>query len=513
MAIKQPIFKFAPAQSSQRKLIHQWLEQKHIQEWMHGVGLQNTLNGLEKFFQGAGNTTYWIGYDLETPFAFLITSTEGKDAITLDLFICDLDYLGKGLAAAMIREFLVSQFSHVKRVLIDPEATNARAIHVYQKVGFKIVGKFIASWHPVPHYQMELYMQDLLKSKTQEKICLASDNYATVHPSVIDAILEANHGYAPSYGADPWTAKAEELIHRAFKAKPKVIIIPNGTGANVLALKLACKRHESVICTDMAHLQYQESGAAESVVGCKLLTVPHQNGKVTPEGVIKKLKSERAFGKHSTSPRLLSITQPTEVGTVYTLEELKALSKLCKEEGLLLHMDGSRLYNAAVSLKVPLDEIARAASLDLLSLGGTKNGLMCGESLLIFNPALQEGADHLHKQNLGLVSKMRYLSAQYIPFFKNELWHTLAMHANQKAQEIAAIIKATSNLSLSYPVETNHVFFTAPVSWTPLILERIHCYPWDQEKNEIRLVTSWSTTEKDVEGVRALFHKLSQHPR
>jgi len=163
-------FHFAPAKLSQQALIVQWLEQKHIKEWLHGIGLQNTLNGLEDFFQGKSDTTYWIGYDEETPFAFLITSPEGDNAITLDLFICDVDYLGKGISVPMIRKFLVTHFSEVKRVLIDPEMTNTRAIHVYQKVGFKIIGEFIASWHPVPHYQMELYMKDLLSGmKIDEK--------------------------------------------------------------------------------------------------------------------------------------------------------------------------------------------------------------------------------------------------------------------------------------------------------------------------------------------------------
>jgi len=152
---------FASATSSQRTLIHRWLEQMHIKEWIHGIGLQNTINGLEKFFQGKSRTTYWIGYDQEIPFAFLITSPEREDAITLDFFICDVKYLGKGLAVPTIREFLLSQFPKVKRVLLDPEATNVRAIHVYKKVGFKIIGEFIASWHPVPHYQMELSMKDL----------------------------------------------------------------------------------------------------------------------------------------------------------------------------------------------------------------------------------------------------------------------------------------------------------------------------------------------------------------
>lgn len=154
-------FHFSPAKSSQTSLIHGWLQQDHIKEWIHGIGLQNTLNDLEKFFRGESSATYWISYHKDTPFAFLITFPKGHDEITLDLFICDLNYLGKGLAVPMILEFLTHQFPHVKKVLIDPEATNKRAIHVYQKAGFKIIGEFIASWHPVPHYQMELYMKDL----------------------------------------------------------------------------------------------------------------------------------------------------------------------------------------------------------------------------------------------------------------------------------------------------------------------------------------------------------------
>ncbi len=155
-------FCFNPVKPSQKALLHQWFQQAHILEWMHGVGLQNTLNGLEKFMQGKTDTTYWIGYDKDVPFAFLITSPEGKDAITLDVFICDKNYLGRGLSVPMIQKFLIDQFSHIKKVLIDPEAINSRAIHVYKKVGFKIVGEFIASWHPVPHYQMELDMKEII---------------------------------------------------------------------------------------------------------------------------------------------------------------------------------------------------------------------------------------------------------------------------------------------------------------------------------------------------------------
>lgn len=157
-------FTFKPVQQSQRLLIHNWITQDHIKEWLHGDGLRNTIEDLDKFFKGTSWGGHWIAYDNDIPFAYLLTSEDGEDAITLDLFICDLNYLGKGIAVPMIREFLISQFPNVKRVLIDPEATNKRAIHVYQKVGFKIIREFIASWHPVPHYQMELYMKDLLKT-------------------------------------------------------------------------------------------------------------------------------------------------------------------------------------------------------------------------------------------------------------------------------------------------------------------------------------------------------------
>ena len=292
--------------------------------------------------------------------------------------------------------------------------------------------------------------------------------------------------------------------------KCQVFIVPSGTGANVLGLKIACQRHESVICTDIAHMQYQECGAAESIVGCKLLTIPHQGGKATPEFIFRKLKSERAFSKHSTSPRILSITQPTEVGTVYTLAELEALSSFCKKENLLFHIDGSRIYNALSFLSIGFKEILQPVSVDFMSLGGTKNGLMCAEALLIFNPSLAEGSDHLHKQTLQLVSKMRYLSAQYVPFFKNELWRSLATHANQKAKELASFLQTMPQVAISYPVETNQIFFTAPFSWLTPLQEKILCYPWDQEKNEIRFIASWNTSEKDIEDVKSLFLKLSR---
>lgn len=342
-----------------------------------------------------------------------------------------------------------------------------------------------------------------------KKVALASDNGSSAHPLIMRAVMEANEGEALSYGADRWTLEAQQLIRETFKRDCKVLIVPTGTGANVLALTLCCERHESVICTDISHINYQESGAAEAIVGCKLVTVPHRQGKVTPKELLKRLQRERAFGCHSTSPRLLSITQPTEVGTIYSLEELDALAFCCKEEGLLLHIDGSRLYNAAVSLKRGLDELLGSLGVSILSLGGTKNGLMGAEALLLFDPMLAPGADYLQKQTLQLMSKMRYLSAQYIPFFKEELWRTLAKQANQKAQEIASILEAIPSVSWSYPVETNQLFFVPPPAWIPFLQERISCHLWDREKGELRFIASWNTSEEDVSAVYSIFSQLA----
>lgn len=340
----------------------------------------------------------------------------------------------------------------------------------------------------------------------QNKISLASDNYAPTHPLVLQAITEANIGFAQSYGADPWTCKAQQLILKELKRNGLVYIVPTGTGANVLALKLCCRPHESIICSDTAHINYQESGAAEANIGCKLITVPHQLGKITVSRLLKALKQERMFGKHSTSPRVLSITQPTEFGTVYTIEELKQLHTVCRQENLLIHMDGCRLYQAAVHLSIPLSDIVQFV--DILALGGTKNGLMSAESVVIFNSELELGSDYLQKQTLQLLSKMRYLSAQYIPFFEKNLWKDLATHSNLIAQEMAQIIQSNPNLKLSYPVQTNQLFFQAPPSFVPIIQEKIQCYLWREDVSEIRLVTSWNSTQEDVDEFRAIVGKL-----
>lgn len=343
---------------------------------------------------------------------------------------------------------------------------------------------------------------------TTKKIYLASDNWSGAHPLIVDALIEANAGYAAAYGGDPWTSHAEKLIQEAFKKDCQVFILPTGTGANNLSLMLACRRHESVICSDVAHIHHQESGAPEALIGCKLLTVPHRDGKITPEAILKRLRYERAFGKHGTSPRVLAITQATEFGTVYTLRELQALSHLCKEENLLLHVDGSRLFNACAHLNVDLHEMFADVAVDLLALGGTKNGLLFAESLLVFNSQLREGNEYLQKQSLQLISKMRYVSAQYIPFFKIRLWRDLANHANQKALEIESVISSTKKLSLNYPVETNQIFFSASPDVIEKLQSNVVCHVWDHELNQVRFVTSWNTSDDDVSELQTIVDGL-----
>ncbi len=344
-----------------------------------------------------------------------------------------------------------------------------------------------------------------------EKLALASDNLSPAHPLILEAVCEANQGCALPYGGDSWTLQAEEVIQTTFGKKCKVFFVPAGTAANVLALKFACKSHESILCSDIAHIDCQEAGATEAIVGAKLLRVPSKSGKIYPEEILAKLERERGFGRHGTSPRLLSITQPTEVGTVYTIKELKDLAALAKQENLFLHMDASRIYNALVHLDITFTELIELIPIDVLSLGGTKNGLLFGEAVLIFNPSLEEGSHFIHKQTLQLLSKMRYLSAQYIALFRDDLWWQLAYEANQKACEIANIIRKIPGLSLTAPVETNQIFFSAPSEWIPLIQEKIYCYLWNKKNNEIRFIASWNTSDRDIKTLENILTDLSQN--
>ncbi len=325
----------------------------------------------------------------------------------------------------------------------------------------------------------------------------ASDNAATVHPEVLDAIHRANTGHAFGYGHDPLSQRVERELAIEFGAETPAFLVFNGTGANVLALRAACRPWQAAICAESAHLNVDEGGAPESIAGVKLLTEPAEHGKLTPELVEGRLG--RVGDEHAVQPRVISISQCTELGTVYTPHEIAALSELARSRGLLLHVDGARLSNAAAALGLPLRALSADAGVDILSFGGTKNGLLGGEAVVIFDTALADGIAYLRKQSLQLASKMRFLAAQFEALLADSLWLRCALHANAMAIRLADAVDALPGLMITRPVQTNVVFATLPPAVVARLRERFDFYVWDERTSEVRWMCSWDTTEADVD--------------
>jgi threonine aldolase len=324
-----------------------------------------------------------------------------------------------------------------------------------------------------------------------------SDNCSGVHPQIMAALQACNHEHAPSYGADPFTAQVNERFQQTFGRPAQALLVPTGTGANVLALKCALRPYQSVICAATAHIAVAETGAAEQLVGCKLLTVPTASGKLTPAQVEARYVAETSGGPHATQPKLVSISQCTEYGTVYRPAELAALAATCHQLGLWLHIDGCRVYNAAAHLGCPLAQAAAHA--DVLSLGGTKNGAMQAEAVLVFAPALQEGLAYLHKNTLQLYSKTRFAAAQFIALLEGGLWQQNAAQANRVAQTLAAGLAQLPGVSLAQPVESNHVFARLPLPVAQQLQADGWGYVWQTEPAEVRLVASFDSTEAEAQ--------------
>lgn len=334
----------------------------------------------------------------------------------------------------------------------------------------------------------------------------ASDNNAGVHPNILKAIEQANRGHVVGYGDDPYTQEAIALFKKEFGQDTEVFFVFNGTGANVLALSSATNSFNSIICADTAHIQVDECGAPEKLTGCKLLPVPSQKGKITPEG-IKQYLHGFDFEHHS-QPRVISISQVTELGTVYAVEEIKAITALAHEHGLLVHMDGARLANAAVALNLPFRDFTRDAGVDMLSFGGTKNGLLMGEAVLFFNPDLTKYTKYIRKQNMQLFSKMRFVGAQFLAYFEDELWKTNAQHANQMAKLLEREILKLGKVQLTQETEANGVFAIVPTEIIPKLQEEYFFYVWDESRSEVRWMTSFDTTEEDIHGFVKLIDRL-----
>lgn len=337
----------------------------------------------------------------------------------------------------------------------------------------------------------------------------ASDNYSGVALEIMQAIINVNHEHQPSYGNDIYTQHAQELFQQTFGKDTISYFAYNGTGANSVALKAILRSHHSLICSDISHIATQEVGAAFNLTGCSTLLIPHKNGKITAEDIGQIYTRSSQWGHHGNLPKVVSIAQSTELGTMYTIEELRGIAAICKKHNLIFHMDGCRLANAAASMGCSLAAISSEVGVDVLSFGGTKNGLMFGEAVIFFRPELAKEFSYIHKQSLQLNSKMRFISAQFIPYLKDKLWFKYATCANQMCQKLADGISKLDEIKIAYPVQTNQLFVHLPQKMIEATQTIYPYYIWEPESNMARLVTSFDTTEDDINGFLKLATTLS----
>lgn len=333
----------------------------------------------------------------------------------------------------------------------------------------------------------------------------ASDNNAGVHPDILKAMHAANVGHTIAYGDDRYTHAAVDTFKTFFGGDIEVYFVYNGTAANVLSLTASTRSFNSIICAESAHINVDECGAPEKFSGCKLLSIPTLNGKITPADIKKNLNG---FGfEHHAQPKAISITQPTEQGTLYFPEEIQDITNLAKEYDLIVHMDGARIANAAVALNLSLSALTRDVGIDLLSFGGTKNGMMFGEAVLFFNPAAAENFKYIRKQGMQLNSKMRFIAAQFLALLSNDLWQKNALHANKMARKLQSEIERIPQITITQPVETNAVFARVPPEHIPALQKEFFFYVWNEALSEVRWMTSFDTEEADILEFAALIRK------
>ncbi len=327
----------------------------------------------------------------------------------------------------------------------------------------------------------------------------ASDNYSGVCPEVMEALQQANTGHESGYGNDPYTTEAKQLFAQEFGPESQVYFVYNGTAANVLSLRAMTRSYHSILCSEFSHIYIHETGAAQSHTGCKVMALPSPNGKLSLEAVQAAVVRESYWGHHATKPKVVSITQPTELGAIYTPDEVRLLADYCHSHDMYLHMDGCRLFNAAVSLDLSLAEASTHAGVDVLSFGGTKNGLMFGEAIVFLRPELAHEFDYLQKESLQLASKMRFIAAQYIPFLKDRVWHKNASQANHIASLLAQGLDQFPEIEISFPVQTNQIFAIFPPSLIEELTPTFPFYTWNETLHQVRLVTSFDNTEEDAQ--------------
>lgn len=324
----------------------------------------------------------------------------------------------------------------------------------------------------------------------------ASDNNSGVHPDILKAIESVNQGHTIAYGNDPYTEKAIKRLKVEFGFETEIFFVFIGTAANVLGLDAVTQPYNSIICPETAHINQDECGAPDRYTGCKLLPVETPDGKLTIESIQKYM---HGFGdEHHSQPKVISITQSTEMGTIYTVEEVKVICDFAHKHNMLVHMDGARIANAAVSLGLSFKEFTGDAGVDVLSFGGTKNGLMYGEAIVFFNKDLASDFKFRRKQAMQLSSKMRYISAQFDTYLEKGIWKANAEHANKMAKLLESKVADIRGVKITQKVQANGIFAIIPKELIPVLQKEFFFYVWDEEKSEVRWMTSFDTTEEDV---------------
>ncbi|CAM5543441.1 MULTISPECIES: threonine aldolase family protein [Streptomyces] len=337
----------------------------------------------------------------------------------------------------------------------------------------------------------------------------ASDNYAGAHPEVMAALALANGGHQVAYGEDDYTEHLQSVVRSHFGGSAQAFPVFNGTGANVVALQALTDRWGAVICAESAHINVDECGAPERVGGLKLLTVPTPHGKLTPE-----LIDREAYGwddEHRAMPQVVSITQNTELGTVYTPDEIRAICDHAHERGMKVHLDGARIANAAAALDVPMRAFTNAVGVDVLSYGGTKNGMLFGEAVIVLDPDTARHMKHLRKLSMQLASKMRFVSVQLEAMLAKDLWLRNARHANAMARRLAEAVETIDGVEIVHPVQANAVFARLPHDVGERLQKRFRFYFWDESAGEVRWMCSFDTQEADVDAfVAALREEMGR---
>ena len=334
----------------------------------------------------------------------------------------------------------------------------------------------------------------------------ASDNNSGFHPQILHALEEANRGHHIAYGDDPYSDVAAHMIRSVLDCDAEVFFVFGGTGANVTAIQASAHSFEGVGCAETAHINEDECGAPEKFSGCKLLTLPTDAGKIN-SGQIKPILHSVGF-EHHVQPRVISITQSTELGTVYQPDEVGELADFAHANNMVLHMDGARIANAAAYFGNDLRGFTRDAGVDIFSFGGTKNGMIFGEALVFLNMDLAKHFKYIRKQSMQLFSKMRYIAAQYQAMLEDDLWLKCAQHSNNMARLLEKEIRKIDGIRILFPVEANAVFAEVPKALIKPLQEEFFFYVWDEEKNWVRWMTSFDTTEEDIKQFTTAINRL-----